>query len=37
MESNQSDLKLKSTILDNKKIVISGVFQNISREDLKKY
>ena len=36
MESNQSNFKLKSTILENKKIVISGVFQNISREDLKK-
>ena len=36
MESIQSDLKLKSTILDNKKIVISGAFQNISREGLKK-
>ena len=36
MESIQSDFKLKSTILDNKKIVISGSFQNISREGLKK-
>ena len=36
MESIQSDFKLKSTILDNKKIVISGTFQNISREGLKK-
>ena len=36
MESIQSDFKLKSTILDNKKIVISGAFQNISREGLKK-
>ena len=36
MESIQSELKVKSTILNNKKIVISGTFQNISREALKK-
>ena len=36
MESIQSELKFKSTILNNKKIVISGTFQNISREALKK-
>ena len=36
MESIQSELKVKSTTLNNKKIVISGTFQNISREALKK-
>ena len=36
MESEQLEKKIKSTILDNKKIVISGAFHNVSREELKK-
>ena len=36
MTSDISENILKSTILENKKIVISGTFMNISREELKK-
>ena len=36
MASDNSENILKSTILENKKIVISGTFKNISREELKK-
>jgi len=36
MESSEAELTVKSTILNNKKIVISGAFLNVSREDLKK-
>ena len=36
MTSDISENILKSTILENKKIVISGTFKNISRDELKK-
>lgn len=36
MASDNSENILKSTILENKKIVISGTFKNISRDELKK-
>ena len=36
MASDSSENILKSTILENKKIVISGTFKNISRDELKK-
>lgn len=36
MTSDTSENILKSTILENKKIVISGTFKNISRDELKK-
>lgn len=36
MTSDNSENILKSTILENKKIVISGTFKNISRDELKK-
>ena len=36
MTSDISEKILKSTILENKKIVISGTFKNISRDELKK-
>ncbi len=36
MASDTSENILKSTILENKKIVISGTFKNISRDELKK-
>ena len=36
MTSGISENILKSTILENKKIVISGTFKNISRDELKK-
>ena len=36
MASDNSENILQSTILENKKIVISGTFKNISRDELKK-
>ena len=36
MATDKSENILKSTILENKKIVISGTFKNISRDELKK-
>ena len=36
MASDSSENILQSTILENKKIVISGTFKNISRDELKK-
>ena len=36
MTSDRSENILKSSILENKKIVISGTFKNISRDELKK-
>ena len=36
MEVNDEEVKLDSTILDGKTIVVSGVFESISRNDLKK-
>ena len=35
MKSDHTSNVLKSNILENKKIVISGTFENVSREELK--